>query len=201
MVKKQDLAAAHVEGMLQCILPPHLLVDKNELFPELPKGMLETPGRVARMFIELTRGYHADMDQLLKTFDEPECDEMVVVRKHRFVSLCEHHLVMFEGHATVGYIPNGRVVGLSKLARLVDAYAYRFQLQERLTRQIADTLQEKLQPKGVGVVVTARHLCMCGRGVDSPEAETVTSAVRGIFKEDALTRSEFMRLLETRNGG
>jgi GTP cyclohydrolase I len=160
----------------------------------LPTGMIETPERVIRMFEELTRGYRVDVKSLFKVFEE-ETDEMVIVRGHHFVSLCEHHLAIFEGVATVGYIPkNGRVVGLSKLARLVDCFANRFQIQERMTKQIADSLVEYLNPEGCGVVIVARHSCMSCRGVGSSTSETVTSAVRGVFKEDARAREEFLLL-------
>jgi GTP cyclohydrolase I len=173
----------------------------GEDYSDLPCGMNETPKRVVKMFQELTRGYQCNISELLKTFDGVKYGGMVIVRNHKFVSLCEHHLVMFEGYATVGYLPKGeKVTGLSKLARLVDAFAYRFQVQERMTEQIADALEEHLEPKGVGVVVTARHLCMCGRGVDSPEAETITSTFRGILLDDISARSEFLTLSQHRNG-
>jgi len=165
-----------------------------ESLEDIPEGMKETPTRVIRMFKEMTRGYKEDVSGLFKVFEEPDANEMVIVKDIEFVSLCEHHLVMFEGKATIGYIPNGRVIGLSKIARVVYAFARRFQLQERMTKQIADTLIENLKPLGVGVIIEARHLCMSGRGAKAKNASTVTSAMRGIFLEDEKTRAEFLRL-------
>jgi GTP cyclohydrolase I len=160
----------------------------------IPSGMQETPERVIRMYKEMTKGYKVDIPSLFKVFEEPDANEMVIVKDIEFVSLCEHHLVMFEGRATVGYIPDGRVIGLSKIARVVQAFAHRFQLQERMTKQIADTMVEYLSPKGVGVIVEARHLCMSGRGAKAKNASTTTSAMRGIFLEDDKTRAEFLKL-------
>lgn len=195
----RSVAVHSVRDLLSYVLPEEEKDwDSEKQYFQLPKGMLETPTRVVKMFEEMTRGYRTDVSSLLKTFDGVSYGGMVIVRGHKFVSLCEHHLVMFEGRATVGYIPSDdRVVGLSKLARVVDAYAYRFQVQERLTEQIADAIEKYLQPKACGVVLVARHLCMCGRGVDSPEAETITSSLKGHLLTDIAARAEFMRLADT----
>ena len=149
-------------------------------------GLLDTPARVARMYAEVFAGLREQPDQHLQVMFEAEHDEMVMVRDIALTSMCEHHLVPFIGKAHVAYIPNedGRVTGLSKLARLVDAYAKRPQVQERLTSQIADELERTLQPRGVLVVIEAEHLCMSMRGVRKPGASTVTSAVRGLFRDE-----------------
>jgi GTP cyclohydrolase IA len=161
------------------------------------EGLRETPARVARAYQEMFAGLFLDPDVVLeRTFDEGH-DELVLVRDIPMYSQCEHHLVPFHGMAHVGYIPNvqGRVTGLSKLARLVDLYARRPQMQERLTSQIADALVRRLEPQGAIVVIEAEHLCMAMRGVRKPGTTTVTSAVRGIFRENAATRSEAMSLI------
>ncbi|MDQ2844906.1 MAG: GTP cyclohydrolase I FolE [Actinomycetota bacterium] len=163
-------------------------------------GLLDTPSRVARAFAEQFSGLYSDPDEVLQTlFDEGHA-EMVLMRDIEMYSTCEHHLVPFFGKAHVGYIPgrDGRVTGLSKLARLVDGYAKRPQVQERLTTQIADALVRKLRPAGVIVVIEAEHLCMAMRGVRKPGAVTTTSAVRGIFQSQASTRSEAMSLITGR---
>jgi GTP cyclohydrolase IA len=161
------------------------------------EGLLDTPARVARAYKESFEGLQQDPDQILTTIFDEGHDEMVLVRDISFTSFCEHHLVPFMGKASVGYIPNesGQITGLSKLARLVDVYARRPQVQERLTTQIADTLEKCLQPRGVIVVVQAEHLCMSIRGVRKPGALTVTSAVRGQFRTSSATRSEAMSLI------
>ncbi len=160
-------------------------------------GLLATPGRVARMYAEVCSGLHEDPDQHLLTTFEADHDEMVMVRDIPLYSLCEHHLAPFIGKAHVAYIPNddGRVIGLSKFARLIDGYARRLQVQERLTSQIADALQRSLDPKGVMVVIEAEHLCMSMRGVRKAGSTTVTSAVRGLFRNSTATRQEAMRFL------
>ena len=160
-------------------------------------GLLATPGRVARMYAEVCSGLHEDPDRHLLTTFEADHDEMVMVRDIPLYSLCEHHLAPFIGKAHVAYIPNadGRVIGLSKFARLVDGYARRLQVQERLTAQIADALQHSLDPKGVMVVIEAEHLCMSMRGVRKAGSTTVTSAVRGLFRSSVATRQEAMRFL------
>lgn len=163
-------------------------------------GLLDTPARVARMYAEVFSGLREEPDSHLKVVFEADHDEMVMVRDIAVVSMCEHHLVPFIGKAHVAYIPNedGRVTGLSKLARLVDAYAKRPQVQERLTAQIANEIERTLQPRGVLVVVEAEHLCMSMRGVRKPGSSTVTSAVRGLFRDSTATRFEAMRYIEPR---
>jgi len=163
-------------------------------------GLLDTPSRVARMYGEIFAGLHDDPSLYLKTTFEADHDEMVMVRDIPMYSACEHHLLPWVGKAHVAYIPNddGRITGLSKLARLVDAYAKRPQVQERLTSQIADELDRNLDPKGVMVVIEAEHLCMTMRGIRKPGATTVTSAVRGLFRRSVATRQEAMRFLQSR---
>ena len=162
-------------------------------------GLQDTPARVARMYAEIFAGLHDDPSEHLTVTFESSHDEMVMVRDIPLYSYCEHHLVPFSGRAHVAYIPNddGRVTGLSKLARLVDAYARRPQVQERLTSQIANEIERTLQPKGVLVVIDAEHLCMSMRGVQKPGAVTITSAVRGQLR-DAATRNEAMSLIMAR---
>lgn len=163
-------------------------------------GLLATPGRVARMYAEICSGLHENPDHHLKTTFEADHDEMVMVRDIPLYSLCEHHLAPFIGKAHVAYIPNddGRVIGLSKFARLIDGYAKRPQVQERLTSQVADALQASLDPKGVMVVIEAEHLCMSMRGVKKAGSSTVTSAVRGLFRSSVATREEAMRFVQNR---
>jgi GTP cyclohydrolase IA len=160
-------------------------------------GLRDTPTRVARMYAEICSGLHEDADTHLKVTFESGHDEMVMVRDIPVYSLCEHHLIPFIGRAHVAYIPgpDGRITGLSKLARLVDAYAKRPQVQETLTTQIADEIDRSLQPRGVMVVVEAEHLCMTMRGVRKPGSTTVTSAVRGLFRTSVATREEAMRFI------
>ncbi|MGB3662580.1 GTP cyclohydrolase I FolE [Mycolicibacter algericus] len=160
-------------------------------------GLVDTPARVARAYQEMFAGLYTDPDTVLEiTFDEQH-DEMVLVKEIPLYSTCEHHLVSFHGVAHVGYIPgdDGRITGLSKLARVVDLYAKRPQVQERLTGQVADALMRKLNPRGVIVVVEAEHLCMAMRGVRKPGAITTTSAVRGQFKSDSASRAEALELI------
>jgi GTP cyclohydrolase I len=163
-------------------------------------GLLATPDRVARMYAEIFVGLREDPAQHLTVTFEAGHDEMVMVRDIPLYSACEHHLVPFHGMAHVAYIPgdDGRITGLSKLARLVEGYARRPQVQERLTSQIADELDRSLDPKGVMVVIEAEHLCMTMRGIRKPGATTVTSAVRGLFRRNVATREEAMRFLHTR---
>lgn len=159
-------------------------------------GLVGTPDRVRRMYAELTDGYAADPQVLLNgAAFEVDYDEMVVVRDIEFYSLCEHHLLPFFGRAHVGYLPRGRVLGLSKIPRIVDMYAHRLQVQERMTQQVATFLMERLDPKGVGCVVEATHLCTVMRGVRKQEATMVTSAMLGTFRADARTRSEFLTFI------
>jgi GTP cyclohydrolase I len=165
-------------------------------------GLRETPARVGRMYAEVFAGLREEPDHHLQVLFEANHDEMVMVRDISLTSMCEHHLVPFMGKAHVAYIPgdDGRVTGLSKLARLVDAYAKRPQVQERLTAQIADEIERTLQPKGVLVVIEAEHLCMSMRGVKKPGAVTVTSAVRGLFRDNTATRFEAMRFIDGGRG-
>jgi GTP cyclohydrolase IA len=160
------------------------------------EGLRRTPERIERMYRELTAGYHVDPDTLFNDASfEVEYDEMVVVRDIDFYSLCEHHLLPFYGRAHVGYLPRGRVIGLSKIPRVVDMYARRLQVQERMTQQIAGFLMDRLDPKGVGCVVEAAHLCTMMRGVQKTETRMLTSAMLGRFRQDPKTRSEFLALI------
>lgn len=160
------------------------------------EGLRDTPERVARFYAEVFDGLSQDPGDLVDAFfGDEHYQEIVMVREIPFYSMCEHHFVPFHGQAHVAYMPRGRVTGLSKLARLVEAYARRPQMQERLTAQVADTLAERLDPLGVLVVVEAEHLCMSMRGVRKPGAKTVTSAVRGVMESDPATRAEAMSLL------
>ncbi|MEC7556316.1 MAG: GTP cyclohydrolase I FolE [Planctomycetota bacterium] len=158
-------------------------------------SLLETPDRVARMYTELFSGLHSDPARHLQKCFQEAFDELVLVREISFNSLCEHHLLPFMGVAHVGYLPNGRIVGLSKLARVVEEVSHRPQVQERMTDQIADLLSEELDAKGVVVVIEATHTCMTIRGVRKPGSRTVTSAVRGLFKTNQSSRAEVMSLI------
>jgi GTP cyclohydrolase I len=159
-------------------------------------GLLETPHRVAKAWAHWTSGYGKTAAALLKVFEDGAdgCDEMVIVKNIPFYTHCEHHMAPFFGTATVAYIPDGKIVGLSKISRVVDMFARRLQVQERLTNQIADALNDNLQPKGVGVVIEARHLCMESRGICQQGHTTVTSALRGALKDKPAARAEFLAL-------
>ncbi len=161
-------------------------------------GLIETPKRVAKAFKEWFRGYDEDPAQILrKTFEEIEgYDEMITLQGIRFESHCEHHMAPIIGRAWVGYIPNGRVVGISKLARVVDVFAKRLQIQEKMTAQIANVIEEELQPQGVAVVLKAEHHCMTTRGVQKPGTELMTSRMLGVFRESAITRQEFLSMVD-----
>jgi GTP cyclohydrolase I len=164
------------------------------------EGLLKTPERVAQAFRFFTQGYQQDVDEVLNgALYSVKYDEMVLVRDIDFFSLCEHHLLPFYGKCHVAYIPNEHVVGLSKIPRLVEIFSRRLQVQERLTVQIAETLQEKLKPQGVAVVIEARHLCMMMRGVETPNAVAVTSSMHGVFLNQQKTREELLELI--RRGG
>jgi GTP cyclohydrolase I len=165
--------------------------------PDRP-GLIETPSRMSRAFEEFFAGYREDPVQILqKTFEEIEgYDEMVVLRGIRFESHCEHHLAPIVGRAWVAYVPRGRVVGISKLARVVDAYAKRLQIQEKMTAQIANAIESALQPKGVGVIIKATHHCMTTRGVHKPDTDLVTSRMLGCFRDNPLKRQEFLSLVD-----
>ncbi|NJR15363.1 MAG: GTP cyclohydrolase I FolE [Calothrix sp. CSU_2_0] len=160
------------------------------------EGLKDTPKRVMQALQFLTKGYHQSLDELLNgaVFTE-DANEMVLIRDIDIFSSCEHHILPIIGRAHVAYIPNGKVIGLSKIARLCEMYARRLQVQERLTLQIADALQGLLKPQGVAVVIEATHMCMVMRGIQKPGSWTVTSAMRGVFSEDARTREEFMNLI------
>lgn len=159
------------------------------------EGLRRTPLRVAKALDFLTSGYHTKLEDVINdAIFENCCEEMVIVKDIEFYSMCEHHMLPFFGKVTVGYIPNGRIIGLSKIARLVDMHARRLQVQERLTNEVADAMMEILTPHGVGVVIEAAHFCMMMRGVQKQSSSTMTSAVRGSFLTDPRVRSEFLEL-------
>lgn len=169
---------------------------------ENPKreGLISTPKRVAKAYEFLTSGYKKNIDEVLnKAIFNEKYDEMVLVKNIDFYSLCEHHMLPFFGKVHVAYIPNGKIVGLSKIPRIVEVFARRLQVQERMTQQIADTINKYLEPKGVAVVSEASHMCMMMRGVEKQNSSATSSAVHGLFKEDARTRSEFMNLISVKN--
>lgn len=174
------------------------MVSIIEAIGENPKrvGLVDTPRRIAEMYAELFQGLSMDPKAELVVGFEEEHQEMVVARNIPFYSMCEHHLLPFYGAVHIGYIPRGRVAGVSKLARVVEILARRPQIQERLTTQIADTIVQALNPQGVGVVVQAEHLCMIMRGVEKPGSNIVTSAMRGLFRRSVATRSEFLALVQ-----
>ncbi|MGA9596750.1 MAG: GTP cyclohydrolase I FolE [Acidimicrobiia bacterium] len=163
------------------------------------EGLVRTPLRVAQALDFLTNGYATSLEEVVNgaVFSAEGADEMVLVRDIEFYSMCEHHMLPFFGKAAVAYIPKGKIIGLSKVARIVDLYARRFQVQERMTNQIADALWDVLEPLGVGVVIEGQHLCMMMRGVQKQDSSTVTSAMRGTFKKDPRTRAEFLDLATT----
>lgn len=164
------------------------------------EGLLSTPKRVTKSYEFLTAGYQADIDKIMnKAIFNEKYDEMVIVKNIDFYSLCEHHMLPFYGKIHVAYLPDGKIVGLSKIPRIVEAFSRRLQVQERMTQQIADTLKEYLNPKGVGVVSEAFHMCMMMRGVEKQNSSATASAMHGIFKTDARTRSEFLNLIRTKN--
>ena len=159
-------------------------------------GLLRTPARMEKSMAFLTRGYNQTVEQVLHdALFDVDYDEMVMVKDIEFFSLCEHHLLPFFGKAHVAYVPSGKVIGLSKMARLVDVFARRLQVQERLTRQIAESIEEAIHPQGVAVILEAQHLCMMMRGVEKQHSSTVTSAMLGVFKSQLQTRNEFLSLV------
>jgi len=171
-----------------------------ELIGEDPKreGLLKTPSRVAKALQFLTEGYHQEPEEILnQALFTSSNDEMVLVRDIEFYSMCEHHMLPIIGRAHVAYIPDGKVVGLSKIPRIVNVFARRLQIQEQMTEQIADAISQTIKPKGVAVVLHARHMCMEMRGVQKINSTTVSSALRGLFKRDERTRSEFYNLINT----
>lgn len=190
--KRRDLNQEATKGNVRELL---------ELLGEDPgrEGLLETPRRVMESMQFLTDGYQRNVGEIIrKALFTADADEMVIVRDTEFYSLCEHHMLPFFGRVHVGYIPNGKIVGLSKIPRVIDVFAHRLQVQERLTTQIAEALMTHLQPRGVAVVIEAQHLCMLMRGVQKYGSDTVTSAVTGTFKRDARTRAEFMKFVQRR---
>lgn len=187
------------------VSPPHGIAVMTSLVSQLLKavgespgrnGLLKTPERVAKALLFMTKGYHEDIERLLNGAMFPiEYDEMVIVKDIDFFSMCEHHMLPFFGKCHVGYLPNKKVVGLSKIPRVVDAFARRLQVQERLTTQIAETLKRKLDAHGVAVVMEARHLCMMMRGVEKQNTLAVTSSMLGAFRTQEQTRNEFLKLI------
>jgi GTP cyclohydrolase I len=158
-------------------------------------GLIKTPERMEKAMAFLTRGYKMDITAVLHdALFDVEYDEMVIVKDVEFFSMCEHHLLPFFGKAHVAYVPNGKVIGLSKIPRLVDVFARRLQVQERLTKQIGEAITEAINPQGVAVILEAQHLCMMMRGVEKQNSRTITSALRGVFRDDARTRDEFLSL-------
>lgn len=164
------------------------------------EGLLSTPKRVAKAYEFLTSGYHQNIDKVMNdAVFKVKYDEMVLVKNIDFYSLCEHHMLPFYGKVHVAYIPNGKIIGLSKIPRLVDVFSRRLQVQERMTQEIADTLNKYLQPQGVAVVSEAFHMCMMMRGVEKQNSSATASAMHGVFKEDARTRSEFLHFIGSKN--
>ena len=195
---KKDLVGTDTDAIQALI--EQLLVHLGE--NPTRDGLVKTPERVAKAFRFFTQGYQEDPEAILNGALFPiEYDEMVVIRDIDFFSLCEHHLLPFYGKCHVAYLPNGRIVGLSKIPRLVEVYSRRLQVQERLTVQIAEALQQKLNPQGVAVVMEARHLCMMMRGVETPNAVAVTSSMQGVFQSQQQTREEFLNLIRRSGPG
>lgn len=161
------------------------------------EGLRDTPDRVAKSFEFLTRGYRQDIEEVINgAFFDADCDEMVIVRDIEFYSLCEHHMLPFYGKCHIGYVPTGKVFGVSKLARVVDVFARRLQLQERLTKQVAETISSSINPLGVAVVMEAQHLCMTMRGVQKQNSVMVTSSMLGCFRDEVAARNEFLSLIK-----
>ena len=173
-----------------------------ELLGEDPsrEGLLNTPKRVAKAWDFLTKGYSENLDELINNaIFEGESKDMVIVKNIEFYSLCEHHMIPFYGKTHIGYIPNGKIIGLSKLARITDLFSQRLQVQERLTNQIAQCLQDVLNPRGVAVVLEGKHFCMLSRGVQKQNSIATSSSMLGIFREKESTRNEFLKLIEMNN--
>ena len=199
MTMKKTLEPVAVQNASLAELTREMLLRLGE-DPER-EGLLRTPERMAQALEFLTKGYQEDPQEILKgaLFTE-EYDEMVIVKDVEMFSLCEHHLLPFFGKVHVAYIPNGKVIGLSKIPRLIDVFARRLQVQERLTMQIAECIQQAIEPEGVGVVIEARHLCMMMRGVEKQHSAAVTSSMLGAFRNEENTRQEFLSLIRARNG-
>jgi len=193
---------------VECVMTKSKKIDKQKIEQAVKQilqaigedphreGLIATPQRVANMYAELCSGIHEDASKHLKTFFTERYDEIVVLRDIPFHSICEHHLMPFIGRAHIAYLPSGRVVGVSKLARVVETLSNQLQVQERLTTQIADMLMKHLRPKGVAVVMIAQHTCMTIRGVKKPGSQMITSALRGIFKTNLASRTEILSLLK-----
>ncbi len=190
MKNKQRNETAELEGLFTRMLE-HLGEDPGR------QGLVNTPLRAAKAMQFLTSGYHQDIDKILNNavFDE-DYDEMVIVKDIEFYSLCEHHILPFWGRCHVGYIPRRRIIGLSKIPRIVDMFSRRLQVQERLTREIAEALENTLEPQGVAVVMEGQHLCMMARGVEKQAPKMTTNVMRGIFRENNSTRSEFLKCIQ-----
>jgi GTP cyclohydrolase I len=198
LVAQERLAESHATGELSAFSTQQLYRELLVRMGEDPErdGLKRTPERMEKANAFLTGGYAMDAATILRdALFDVDYDEMVIVKDIEFYSMCEHHLLPFFGKAHVAYIPKGRVIGLSKIPRLVDVFARRLQVQERLTRQIADVIEDAVAPQGVGVVLEAEHLCMMMRGVEKQSSTTVTSAMRGVFREEQQTRNEFLSLV------
>jgi GTP cyclohydrolase I len=198
VVSESDAYEAMLPGRENCRQELETLVRRQlEIIGEDPErhGLIRTPDRVARSILWLTRGYQMTVEEAVGegVFDE-EHRSMVMVRDIELYSMCEHHMLPFFGKAHIAYIPNGRILGLSKLPRILEVFARRLQVQERLTEQVAGAIEDVIQPTGVGVVIEAEHMCMMMRGVEKQNSRTITSALRGSFRDDAKTRDEFLRL-------
>jgi GTP cyclohydrolase I len=201
-------AIAPLEIQPESHLDPIDTISTQDLYREILRrvgedptrdGLLRTPERVEKSMAFLTRGYHQTVEEVLhEALFDVDYDEMVIVKDIEFYSLCEHHMLPFSGKAHIAYVPHGKVIGLSKLPRIVDIFARRLQVQERLTRQIADAITEAIHPQGVAVILEANHLCMMMRGVEKQHSATTTSAMLGVFKSQLQTRNEFLSLVGRR---